>query len=298
MTGSEYHRPVMLHQAIEALDIKPGGVYVDVTFGGGGHSREILKHLEEGRLIAFDQDPEAIANAPVDPRFRLVQENFRNIGKALREMGVNKVDGLLADLGVSSHQFDSPERGFSLRFEGRLDMRMDMKAEKSAWHIINEYEHGDLARILRTYGDIENAGTLANTIMKARPIDSVMQLKECTGRYAKRGKEHKFFAQLFQALRIEVNDEMGALRSLLVQIPQLLNANGKLVVISYHSLEDRLVKNYMKTGSLEGELTKDIYGNVLREMEPTLKKAMVPEEEEINENNRARSAKMRVAIKL
>lgn len=298
MTGSEYHRPVMLHQAIEALDIKPGGVYVDVTFGGGGHSREILKHLEEGRLIAFDQDPEAIANAPVDPRFRLVQENFRNIGKALREMGVNKVDGLLADLGVSSHQFDSPERGFSLRFEGRLDMRMDMKAEKSAWHIINEYEHGDLARILRTYGDIENAGTLANTIMKARPIDSVMQLKECTWRYAKRGKEHKFFAQLFQALRIEVNDEMGALRSLLVQIPQLLNANGKLVVISYHSLEDRLVKNYMKTGSLEGELTKDIYGNVLREMEPTLKKAMVPEEEEINENNRARSAKMRVAIKL
>jgi 16S rRNA (cytosine1402-N4)-methyltransferase len=298
MTGSEYHRPVMLHQAIEALDIKPGGVYVDVTFGGGGHSREILKYLEEGKLIAFDQDPEAVANAPVDPRFRLLHDNFRNIGSALHEIGVSKIDGLLADLGVSSHQFDSAERGFSLRFEGRLDMRMDMKSEKSAWNVINEYEHGPLARILRTYGDIENAGTVANTIMKARPIDTVMQLKEATGRFAKRGKEHKFFAQLFQALRIEVNDEMGALRDLLTQSSELLNPSGKLVVISYHSLEDRLVKNYMKTGSLEGELTKDIYGNVLRELEPTLKKAMVPEEEEINENNRARSAKMRVANRI
>jgi 16S rRNA (cytosine1402-N4)-methyltransferase len=288
----------MLHQAIEALDIKPGGVYVDVTFGGGGHSREILKYLEEGKLFAFDQDPEAIANAPIDERFTLIQENFRNVGKALRERGVHHIDGLLADLGVSSHQFDSPERGFSLRFEGRLDMRMDMKAEKSAWNVINEYEHGPLARILRTYGDIENAGTIANTLLNARPIDTVMQLKEATNRFAKRGKEHKFFAQLFQALRIEVNDEMGALRDLLTQMPALLRQGGKLVVISYHSLEDRLVKNYMKTGSLEGELTKDIYGNVLREMEPTLKKAMVPEEEEINENNRARSAKMRVAIKL
>jgi len=287
----------MLQQAIKALEIKSDGVYVDVTFGGGGHSKEILKYLKGGKLIAFDQDPEAIANAPQDERFILIHDNFRNLLKTLRERGISEVDGVLADLGVSSHQFDSAERGFSLRFEGRLDMRMDMKSDQSAWNVINEYEHGQLARVLRSYGEVENAGSVATSILKSRPLDTVMQLKEAIGRFARRGKEHKFFAQIFQALRIEVNDEMGALRDLLTQVPQALGKDGRLVVISYHSLEDRLVKNYMKSGSLEGELTKDIYGNVQRPMEPTLKKALIPEEEEINENNRARSAKLRVAIK-
>lgn len=293
-----YHDPVLLKESIDALNIKEDGVYVDVTFGGGGHSREILSRLgEKGRLFAFDQDPDAVANSIDDDRFTLIQENFRFIGRFLRFYGVKKVDGILADLGVSSHQFDEAERGFSIRFEGDLDMRMNQKSEVSAKEVINEYEEARLADIFYLYGELRNARSLARTIVEQRTekkIETSFQLKQVLKRYLPKAREHKILAQIFQAIRIEVNEELEVLKEFLEQIPNLLNEQGRLSVISYHSLEDRLVKRYIRTGLFSGEPEKDFYGNV---NVPLMKvgKLIVPTPQEINVNNRARSAKLRVA---
>ncbi|MEY3397890.1 MAG: rRNA ((1402)-N(4))-methyltransferase RsmH [Bacteroidota bacterium] len=298
MSGSEYHKPVMPREVIESLNIRPDGVYVDVTFGGGGHSGEILSKLETGRLIAFDQDPDAWKNAPDDKRFTLVQTNFRNLTAELKALGIQEVNGILADLGVSSHQFDTPERGFSLRFDGPLDMRMDTRQKKSAWNVINEYDIDDISRILAVYGEMPRSRSLADVIGKSRPIDTVEELKKAVARFAPFKKEHKFYAQLFQALRIEVNDELKALEEFLEQTPGVLAKEGRLVIISYHSLEDRLVKNYMRAGNFSGREEKDLYGHPVRPLEPLFRKALVPDDTEINENNRSRSAKLRAATRL
>ncbi|CAM1351060.1 16S rRNA (cytosine(1402)-N(4))-methyltransferase RsmH [Tenacibaculum crassostreae] len=293
-----YHNPVLLKESVDALNIKEDGVYVDVTFGGGGHSREILSRLgEEGRLFAFDQDPDAQQNKIDDPRFVLIGENFRFISRFLRFYGVKKVDGVLADLGVSSHQFDEAERGFSTRFDANLDMRMDQKSDLSGKKIINTYSEEDLSNMLFLYGELRNARTLAKTIVEARvdkEINTSFELKEVLRRFLPKAKEHKILAQIFQAIRIEVNQELEVLKEFLQQIPQLLNEDGRLSVISYHSLEDRLVKRFVRTGLFTGEPEKDFYGNT---NEPLKKvgKMIVPTKEEIKENNRARSAKLRIA---
>lgn len=293
-----YHNPVLLKESVDALSIKEDGVYVDVTFGGGGHSREILSRLgEKGRLFAFDQDPDAQQNKIDDPRFVLIGENFRFISRFLRFYGVKKVDGVLADLGVSSHQFDEAERGFSTRFDADLDMRMDQKSDLSGKKIINTYSEEDLSNMLFLYGELRNARTLAKTILEARvdkEINTSFQLKEVLQRFLPKAKEHKILAQIFQAIRIEVNQELEVLKEFLQQIPQLLNEDGRLSVISYHSLEDRLVKRFVRTGLFTGEPEKDFYGNT---NEPLKKvgKMIVPTKEEIKENNRARSAKLRIA---
>jgi len=292
-----YHRPVLLHASIDSLNIKPNGVYVDVTFGGGGHSREILKQLDKGRLIAFDQDPEAQANRIDDPRFQLVDQNFTFMSNWLRLLGVRKVDGILADLGVSSHQFDSEERGFSIRFDAPLDMRMDMSRKLTAAEVVNTYEEIQLTHVLRNYGELDNARSIARSIIQARPLYTSEDLKQAVQKHLPRMKEHKVLAQLFQALRIEVNDELEVLKSLLVQSADLLNEDGRLVIISYHSLEDRLVKDFMKTGNFDGEPVKDFFGNLQRPLKPLTSKPMLPNEAEIEDNTRARSAKMRVATK-
>ena len=293
-----YHSPVLLKESVDALDIKENGVYVDVTFGGGGHSREILSRLgEKGRLFAFDQDPDAQQNKIDDSRFVLIGENFRFITRFLRFYGVKKVDGVLADLGVSSHQFDAAERGFSTRFDADLDMRMDQKSQLSAKKIINKYEEKELADILFLYGELRNARALAKTIVEARSgneIKTSFQLKEVLQKFLPKAKEHKILAQIFQAIRIEVNQELEVLKEFLEQMPQLLNADGRLSIISYHSLEDRLVKRFIRTGMFSGELEKDVFGNT---DEPLKKigKLVVPTFQEVKENNRARSAKLRVA---
>ncbi|MEQ3500487.1 16S rRNA (cytosine(1402)-N(4))-methyltransferase RsmH [Tenacibaculum sp. SSH1-16] len=293
-----YHNPVLLKESVDALSIKEDGVYVDVTFGGGGHSREILSRLgEKGRLYAFDQDPDAQQNKIDDPRFVLIGENFRFISRFLRFYGVRKVDGVLADLGVSSHQFDEAERGFSTRFDADLDMRMDQKSELSGKKIINTYSEEDLADVLFLYGELRNARTLAKTIVEARvdrEIKTSFELKEVLRKFLPKAKEHKILAQIFQAIRIEVNQELEVLKEFLQQIPDLLNEEGRLSVISYHSLEDRLVKRFIRTGLFSGEPEKDFYGNT---SEPLKKvgKMIVPTKEEIKENNRARSAKLRIA---
>ncbi|WP_047790361.1 16S rRNA (cytosine(1402)-N(4))-methyltransferase RsmH [Tenacibaculum mesophilum] len=293
-----YHNPVLLKESVDALGIKEDGVYVDVTFGGGGHSREILSRLgEKGRLFAFDQDPDAQQNKIDDPRFVLIGENFRFISRFLRFYGVRKVDGVLADLGVSSHQFDEAERGFSTRFDADLDMRMDQKSELSGKKIINTYSEEDLADVLFLYGELRNARTLAKTIVEARvdrEIKTSFELKEVLQKFLPKAKEHKILAQIFQAIRIEVNQELEVLKEFLQQIPDLLNEEGRLSVISYHSLEDRLVKRFIRTGLFSGEPEKDFYGNT---SEPLKKvgKMIVPTKEEIKENNRARSAKLRIA---
>ncbi|MHC9089557.1 16S rRNA (cytosine(1402)-N(4))-methyltransferase RsmH [Tenacibaculum sp. IMCC1] len=293
-----YHNPVLLKESVDALSIKEDGVYVDVTFGGGGHSREILSRLgEKGRLFAFDQDPDAQQNKIDDPRFVLIGENFRFISRFLRFYGVRKVDGVLADLGVSSHQFDEVERGFSTRFDADLDMRMDQKSELSGKKIINTYSEEDLADVLFLYGELRNARTLAKTIVEARvdrEIKTSFELKEVLQKFLPKAKEHKILAQIFQAIRIEVNQELEVLKEFLQQIPDLLNEEGRLSVISYHSLEDRLVKRFIRTGLFSGEPEKDFYGNT---SEPLKKvgKMIVPTKEEIKENNRARSAKLRIA---
>ncbi len=292
-----YHRPVLLQASIDSLNIKPNGVYVDVTFGGGGHSREILKQLDKGRLIAFDQDPEAQANRIDDPRFQLVDQNFTFMSNWLRLLGVRKVDGILADLGVSSHQFDSEERGFSIRFDAPLDMRMDMSRKLTAAEVVNTYEEIQLTHVLRNYGELDNARSIARSIIQARPLYTSEDLKQAVQKHLPRMKEHKVLAQLFQALRIEVNDELEVLKSLLMQSADLLNEDGRLVIISYHSLEDRLVKDFMKTGNFDGEPVKDFFGNLQRPLKPLTSKPMLPAEAEIEENTRARSAKMRVATK-
>lgn len=293
-----YHSPVLLKESVDALNIKEDGVYVDVTFGGGGHSREILSRLgEKGKLFAFDQDPDAQQNKIDDPRFVLIGENFRFISRFLRFYGVRKVDGVLADLGVSSHQFDEAERGFSTRFDADLDMRMDQKSELSGKKIINTYTEEDLADVLFLYGELRNARTLAKTIVEAREdreINTSFELKEVLQRFLPKAKEHKILAQIFQAIRIEVNQELEVLKEFLQQIPGLLNEDGRLSVISYHSLEDRLVKRFIRTGLFSGEPEKDFYGNTNVPLKK-VGKMIIPTKEEIKENNRARSAKLRIA---
>ena len=299
---SEYHVPVMLRECIEALDIKKDGVYVDVTFGGGGHSREILKHLaENGRLLAFDQDVDARANVPNDDRLTFVDQNFRFLKNYCRLYGALPVDGILADLGVSSHQFDQPERGFSTRFDADLDMRMDQSGSLTAKEIINSYSEDDLHRIFGMYGEIQNAKSLARVIATARlngVINTIAELKAAIGRLIPKGKENKYLAQVFQALRIEVNQELVALQEFLVQAIEVLKPGGRLVVMSYHSLEDRLVKNFIAKGKFKGEVEKDFFGNEIKPLEAVSRKAIAASNEEIAGNNRARSAKLRIAVKV
>ena len=293
-----YHNPVLLKESVDGLNIKPNGVYVDVTFGGGGHSGEILKRLgEEGRLLAFDQDEDALQNAFDDGRFQLINENFRYVKQFLKFYGVKKVDGILADFGVSSHQFDQAERGFSTRFDADLDMRMSKKNQISAFDVVNVYVFEELSRVLFQYGDLRNANVMAKTIIEMReaaPIKTTDQLKEVLGQYLPKHREHKILAQIYQAIRIEVNQEIQVIKEFLLQVPELLNDGGRLSVISYHSLEDRLVKRFIRAGQFEGEPEKDFYGNI----EVPLKKVgglVVPSREEIKINNRARSAKLRIA---
>ena len=293
-----YHNPVLLNESIDALDIKEDGVYIDVTFGGGGHSKEILNRLgENGRLFAFDQDPDAQQNIIDDNRFVLIGENFRFISRFLRFYGIRKVDGILADLGVSSHQFDEADRGFSTRFDADLDMRMDQKSDLSAKKIINKYSEERLADILFLYGELRNARMLAKKIVEARQeeaINTSFQLKEVLKEFLPEAKEHKILAQIFQAVRIEVNQELEVLKEFLEQMPGLLNKEGRLSVISYHSLEDRLVKRFIRTGLFVGEPEKDFYGNFTVPLKK-VGKLIVPNRDEIKLNNRARSAKLRIA---
>ena len=301
MSTPAYHIPVMLDPCIEGLAILPGGVYVDVTFGGGGHAKAILARLEGGQLFGFDQDSDALANAPQDPRFTFVQANFRDIKRYLRLHGIKQVDGILADLGISSHQIDAPERGFSTRFQGDLDMRMNQSAELSAKELLATADEGRLHKILGMYGEIKNAKTLAQSIVAERSVKPFTTTEGFTAflkRFAPRGKEFKYYAQVFQALRIEVNDEMGALEELLLSAVELLKPEGRLVVMSYHSLEDRLVKSLMIKGKFQGEVEKDFYGNLLRPLEPVSRGAITASEEELVLNPRARSAKLRIAKKV
>jgi 16S rRNA (cytosine1402-N4)-methyltransferase len=295
---SNYHNPVLLHESIDALAIEENGVYVDVTFGGGGHSKEILNRLgKNGKLFAFDQDPDALENIIDDERFVLIPENFRYISRFLRFHRIKKVDGILADLGVSSHQFDEAERGFSTRFEGDLDMRMNQKSKISAKEIINSYSEEKLADILFMYGELRNSKKIARLIVEDRQVKKIetsFQLKEALKTVLPNAKANKILAQVFQAIRIEVNEELAVLKEFLLQIPNLLNEEGRLSVISYHSLEDRLVKRFIHTGLFKGEPEKDAFG---RSNEPLKRigKLIIPKPEEIKINNRARSAKLRIA---
>lgn len=302
MSDNAYHLPVLLAHAVTGLHIQPEGVYVDVTFGGGGHSREILKNLGTGgQLIAFDQDPEARKNAIEAPNFELITANFRYMSNHLKIRNITAVDGILADLGVSSFQFDTARRGFSIRSEARLDMRMDVNNPLDAYTVVNTYDEQRLTQVFRLYGEVKNARAAAQKIVAARAekeISTTTQLLSVLEPLATRGRENKFFAQIFQALRIEVNAELEALESFLLQCEKLLKPGGRLVVISYHSLEDRVVKHFVKTGNLEGKLEKDFYGNPIRPFRPVFNKPIVPNEAEIELNNRARSAKMRIAEKL
>ena len=293
-----YHNPVLLNESIDALSIKEEGVYVDVTYGGGGHSKEILRRLgKNGKLFAFDQDPDAQENTIDDERFILIPENFRYITRFLRFHGVRKVDGVLADLGVSSHQFDEAERGFSTRFDGDLDMRMNQKSKISAKEIVNYYSEEKIAEILFLYGELRNSRNIAKTIVEKRQeerIDTSFQLRKALQRFLPNAKEHKIIAQIFQAIRIEVNEELDVLKEFLEQLPNLLNDQGRLSIISYHSLEDRLVKRYFRTGLFIGEPEKDFFGNISVPLQK-VGKLIVPTPQEIKLNNRARSAKLRIA---
>jgi 16S rRNA (cytosine1402-N4)-methyltransferase len=297
----KYHTPVMLRECIEGLAIRPEGTYVDVTFGGGGHSREILSHLNKyGKLLAFDQDADAKQNIPDDSRFVFIDQNFRYLKNFCRLHHAIPVDGILADLGVSSYQFDQAERGFSIRFDAELDMRMNQQSVLSAKDVINTYPEADLHRIFGMYGEIQNAKSLANTIVMARlnkPLVTVADLKNAISNRIPRGKENKYLAQVFQALRIEVNQELEALKDFLIQSAEVLVSGGRLVVMSYHSLEDRLVKNFIARGKFSGEVEKDIYGNDNRPFDAVSRGAITASEEEVKQNNRARSAKLRIAVK-
>jgi 16S rRNA (cytosine1402-N4)-methyltransferase len=299
-----YHNPVMLAECLEGLNLKPDGVYIDATFGGGGHSRAILARLgDKGRLFSFDQDPDANQNARfvADKQFTFIDANFRHLKKYARLYGATEVDGILADLGVSSHQFDTAERGFSTRFEANLDMRMNQRAGQTAGEVINGYSSAELHRIFGMYGEVQNAKTAAQAVFTARlnqPIETVNDLKGVLQRYAPRGKENKYFAQIFQALRIEVNDEMTALQEFLTQTAEMLKPNGRLVVMSYHSLEDRLVKNFINKGKFHGDVEKDLFGNDLKPLSAVVRKAIEPSATETAENPRARSAKLRIAEKI
>lgn len=296
-----YHKPVLLKESVDALDIKPNGVYVDVTFGGGGHSREILSRLgSEGRLIAFDQDEDALQNKIEDDRFILINQNFQYLRRFLRFHRYDKVDGILADLGVSSHQFDEADRGFSTRFNAKLDMRMDSSKKLSAYEVVNTYEEKHLASVLKQYGELRQAPAMARTIVSKRkeaPIETTGQLKEVLTRFLPKHRENKILAQIYQAIRIEVNEELEVLKAFLMQTSQVLREGGRLSVISYHSLEDRLVKRYMRDGLFEGQPEKDMYGRVEVPFK-RVGKFIIPSEEEIEENSRARSAILRIAEKL
>ncbi len=291
----------MLDECIEMLQIKPNGTYVDATFGGGGHSREILKQLENGKLYAFDQDQDAVANSPDDPNFVLIEANFRHMQRNLRVFGVQEVDGILADLGISSHQIDAPERGFSLRFDTKLDMRMNTARPFSALNVLNEYSREELNRVLKEYGELAKSWPMAGAIVHFRenaPLQTTGDLKKALKDFEPRLKPAQFWARVFQAIRMEVNDEMGALHDMLEQASAVLKPEGRLVVMSYHSLEDRPVKHYMRTGNFEGTPEKDFYGNLIRPLEPVTRKPLTAPLDEIQENPRARSAKLRAAQKI
>ena len=296
----DYHNPVLLKETVDGLNINPDGIYVDVTFGGGGHSREMISRLGvNGKLVAFDQDLDALNNAIADDRFLLINENFRFIKRFLRFHGIKQVDGILADLGVSSHQFDVAERGFSTRFEAELDMRMNQKGELSAYHVINEYDEQAIARVLFQYGELKNARAMANVIVMARKdkeIKNSEQLKHVLAKFLPAHKSNKILAQIYQAIRIEVNQEMDVLKEFLEQSLEILKPGGRLSVISYHSLEDRLVKRFFRNGLFEGEPERDFFGNFEVPFK-MIEKLIVPTEAEIAINNRARSAKLRVAEK-
>ncbi len=301
MMTMEYHNPVLLKETVDGLNVNPDGVYVDVTFGGGGHSKEILKRLgDKGKLFAFDQDQDALKNTIDDDRFTLINENFRYIKRFLRFYGIKQVDGILADFGVSSHQFDVAERGFSTRFEANLDMRMDQQNELSAFQVVNKYEEEQLKQVLLQYGELRSAPAMAKVIVEQRelkPIITSEELKATLKKFLPPRHENKVLAQIYQAIRIEVNQEIEALKEFLVQTPELLKQKGRLSVISYHSLEDRLVKRFIRNGLFEGEPVRDMYGN----FEVPLQKVnglIVPSKEEVKTNSRARSAKLRIAEKI
>lgn len=297
-----YHIPVLFDESLEALEIRPGGVYVDVTFGGGGHSRGILSRLSaEGRLVAFDQDRDARANIPDDARLLFAESNFRFLRGWLRCYGLERVDGILADLGVSSHHFDTRERGFSFRFDAPLDMRMNQRGGFTAVDVVNGYDHAALTAILRDYGELDAPHRIAGCVLRARehaPLQTIRQLIDAVAPVTPRGGESKFLAKLFQALRIEVNGEMEALRMMLEQARKVLKPGGRLVVITYHSLEDRLVKNFMKSGNFEGRVEKDFFGRADLPFRVLTRKAVLPSAGEVDRNPRARSAKLRIAEKV
>ena len=299
--ANAYHEPVLLSDSVEGLQIKPEGIYVDVTFGGGGHSREILKNLTTGKLFAFDKDQDAMKNVPNNKNFMLISSDFRSVQHQLSLQAVYQVDGLLADLGISSHQIDVPERGFSTRFDADLDMRMDVNEGITAAEVISDYDEAQLRDVLWHYGELRQSRAIARALVESRkkdPIRSTNDLKNALARFARKGKEHKFFAQVFQALRIEVNDELNTLRELLEASAEILKKGGRLSVISYHSLEDRLVKNYIAKGKFEGELEKDFYGNPQRVFKAITRKPIEASKQEIASNSRARSARLRVAEKI
>lgn len=296
-----YHDPVMLEECLQGLNIRPDGVYADVTFGGGGHSRALLERLSTGHLYAFDQDDDAARNAFDDPRFTFIPQNFKYFKNFIQLYHGGKLDGIIADLGVSSHQFDTPEKGFSTRFDGALDMRMSQSTPLDAATVVNTYDLDELTRLMATYGEVQNARLVATEIVMARdaePIETTAQLKAAVAPRLPRGHENKVLAQVFQALRIEVNGELDALRAFLSQCPDVLHAGGRLVVMSYHSLEDRIVKNYFKTGNAEGKEEKDFFGNLLTPYKLITRKPVVPSSAEVERNSRARSAKLRIAERI
>jgi 16S rRNA (cytosine1402-N4)-methyltransferase len=296
-----FHNSVLLHECIEGLAIKPDGIYVDATFGGGGHSAEILRVLKGGKVLAFDQDEDAMKNKIGDDRLIMINNNFRYLRNFLKLYKALPVDGILADLGISSYQIDSPDRGFSTRFDGALDMRMNQARKLSAREVVNGYDEEKLSALLYQYGEIKNAAKIAKLIATARKLKQIQttaELKEVLMPAAERGKENKFFARVFQALRIEVNQELDALKEFLIQACEVLRQNGRLVVISYHSLEDKLVKNYLRSGNFYGLIEKDFYGNPLVGMRLINKRPIVPGDEEIRLNSRARSARLRIAEKI
>ena len=299
--NTNYHIPVMLSECLDGLKINPDGTYVDVTFGGGGHSKSIFEKLSsKGRLIVFDQDPDAIKNAWEAPNFHFIPSNFAFISNHLRMLGIKQVDGILADLGVSSHQFDEADRGFTIRANAPLDMRMNQSGDLTAAKVVNSYEEHQLIALFRNFGELTNARKVAGEIVSKRSerkIKTTQDLMDVLRYCAPRHKEHKFFAQVFQALRIEVNNELDVLEKFLVQSAEVLKPGGRLVVMSYHSLEDRLVKNFMKRGSIDGEITKDFFGNILKPFDEIVRHPIVPSDEEIELNSRARSAKLRIAEK-
>lgn len=300
-TNNTYHVPVMLSECIEGLNINPDGIYVDVTFGGGGHAKAIFEKLSpKGKLIVFDQDPDAKDNAWEAPNFHFVAANFAFIQNHLRLLGIKGVDGILADLGVSSHQFDVEQRGFSIRGDAPLDMRMNQNGEVSAEKVVNEYDEYELLRIFRNYGELKNAKNISRTIISKREggrIKTTQDLMTAIENCAPKFKENKFYAQVFQAIRIEVNQEMDVLERFLKQTESALNPGGRLVVMSYHSLEDRLVKNYIKTGNTAGKVEKDFFGNLLKPLDEVVRGVVVASEEECDRNSRARSAKLRIAVR-